>query len=154
MASLSWIDLLLRLIPEALLIILAGYAISKKTVNTKLWFLSSIILSLLNFMFRLLPISTVLPMVLSSISAVIILNFINKIKTVKAILSTIICYVILILSEGVNMIFLGKVLGLDAKKIFLTSNSFMKNLYGLPSLLLFALVVISYYLIFAKRNKI
>lgn len=153
MVGLSWIDFFLRFIPEALIIILAGYAISKKDIDIKLWFISSIILSLLNLLFRSLPINTVLPMVLSSISAIIILNFINKIKTVKSILSTIICFVILILSEGINMILLEKVFGLNTKKIFLSSNILMKNLYGLPSLVIFALVVIVYYLLFTKRKK-
>lgn len=152
-ASLSWIDLFLRHIPEGLLLILAGYAVSRKKFNVKLYLLSSIIISICNFIFKSLPISTVLPMVLSGVVTVIILSLINKIKTVKAILSTIFCYILLIISEGINMILLSKVFGLDSSKIFLTSDPIMKNIYGLPSLLIFGLVIITYYITLCKRKN-
>lgn len=154
MAGLSWIDLFLRHIPEGLLLILAGYAVSRKKIDVNLYLLSSVIISICNFVFKSLPISTVLPMVLSGVVTVIILSLINKIKTVKAILSTIFCYVLLIISEGINMILLNKVFGLDSSKIFLTSNPLMKNIYGLPSLVIFGLIVIIYYMGFSrKKNK-
>lgn len=152
MVGVSWIDLILRHIPEALLLILAGYAVSKEKVNLKLYLFSSIIISLCNFIFKSLPISTVLPIVLSAVVTILILSLINKIKTSKAILSTIICYVILIVSEGINMVLLNKIFGLDASKTFLTSNPLMKNLYGLPSLIIFALVIITYYLVYSREK--
>lgn len=152
MASLSWIDFVLRLIPEALLIILASYAISKKAINVKLWFLSSIILALLSIVFRSLPISRVLPMILSGISSAIILTVINKLNVIKVILSTIICFVILTLAEFTNMILLDKIFLINTEKVFLSSNVFMKNLYGLPSLIIFGLFVIPYYL-YIRRKK-
>lgn len=153
MEGLSWIDIFLRLIPEGLIIILAGYAISKKKVNVKLWFLSGTVLALLNFTYRYLPISRVLPMILAGISATIILASINKIKANKAILSTLICFVILTLSEFANMILLDKIFQLDTKKIFLSSNVWMKNVYGLPSLIIYGGIVVSFYFISIKRKR-
>lgn len=152
MVSLFWEDIILRLIPEALIIILAGYAIAKKTMNIKLYLISSIILALINFLFRALPISTIIPMVLSGIAAVMLLRFVNKIKVIHGILSTLLCYILLIVSEGLNIFLLGKLFGLDTNKIFLTSSPLEKNLYGLPSLLIFGLIIISYYLIFTRKK--
>lgn len=153
MISLTWIDFLIRLIPEALIIILAGYAISKKNLNVKPYLLSAIILALLTFLFRILPISIIISMLLSAITAVILLIYINKIKTIHAILSIIICLILSALAEGANIIFLGNVFKLDTNKIFLESSTLLKNLYGLPSLLLFGIIILSYYFISSKKRN-
>jgi 4-amino-4-deoxy-L-arabinose transferase-like glycosyltransferase len=153
MESLSWIDFFLRLIPEGLIIILAGYAISQKDINIKLYLISSFIIAFLSFIYSQLPVSTTLPMVLTAISTVIILSSINKIKTRKAILSTLICFVLLIITEGINMVLLNKIFNLDTNKIFLSSNTLMRNIYGLPSLLIYGLIVLSCYLILKKRKE-
>jgi len=154
MMKLEWIDFLIRFIPEGLLIILAGYAVSKKRIDVKRYLLSSIIHALFTFGFRQLPISKVMPMVLSAILAVILLVIINKIIPFKAILSTLICFVLSILFEGINMIFLGLILKIDVNKVFISSGSLMRNVYGLPSLLLFALTIGIYFGISRKRAKI
>jgi hypothetical protein len=154
MLKLSWIELFIRIIPEGLIIILAGYAFSKKTINIKLYLLSSIILALLTFGFRSLPISAGLPMVLSATCAVVLLVIINKIIIGKAILSTMICALLSIIAEGANVLLLGEVFNLDINKILVTSGPVVKTLYGLPSLVLFGLIVVTYYFIVMKRKKV
>lgn len=154
MGKLEWIDFFLRLIPESLIIILAGYAVSKKKFNFKLYLLSGVIHALFTFGVRLLPISKFMQMVLSAIVAVILLVIINKIIPLKAILSTLICFILSILFEGVSIIFFELVLKIDYGKIFNTSNPIMKNVYGLPSFLLFASTIIIYFFIAKKREKI
>lgn len=151
MSGLSWLDIFLRLIPEGLIIILAGYALSKKNINTKRYLLSSIILAISIYAFKLLPISAALPMILSIITAIIVLIFVNKINTVHAIISSIICFMLLILTEAVNLFILEKLLNVDIKGIFQNGTPILKYLSGLPSLLVFAAIVLSYY--FISRRK-
>lgn len=153
MAPLHWVDILFRLIPEGLIIILAGYAFSKKKFNFLRYILSSIIHALLTFGYRLLPVSTVMPMVLSAITAIILLISINKILPFKAIFSTLGCFVLSILFEALNMIILELVLKIDIRKVFINSGPIMRNVYGLPSIALFASVVLIYFFITKKRVK-
>ncbi len=153
MTGITWIDIFLRLIPEGLIIILAGYAVSKKAMNIKLYLISSVILAVTTFVLKILPISAALPMMLAAIAAVIILVFINKIKVVHAIIATLVCMILTLITEVVNIFLLEKLFNIDTNKIFQDATPLMRNLYGLPSLLLFAAIVIAYYFI-ARRKKV
>ncbi len=153
MIHLSWMDFVLRYIPEALLIILAGHAVQRKKIKLPNYLISSLILSLLNLIFKALPINAVIPMAMSGVAAILILKYINKIKTFYGIISILICYILLIILEAVNIAILGGVLKLDTNKIFLESTPLIKNLYGLPSLILFALLIIGFYVIRTRKRK-
>lgn len=152
MSGLSWIDIFLRFIPEGLIIILAGYAVSKKVVNVKLYLLSSALLGLITFTLKNLPISAVLPILLSATTAVLLLVFINKIKIIHAIISTTVCLVLSVLIEAINLFALEKLLCVDTYVIFKNATPILRILYGLPSLLVFALIVIAYYFISKRRR--
>lgn len=150
MTGLSWIDFFLRVIPEGFIIILAGYAVSKKAMNIKKYILASSILALAIFVYKILPISAALPLILSIITAIIILVFINKIKTAYAIISTIICFIVIIISEGINL-FLLELFHINTNEILQNDSPFIKYLSGLPSLIILASIVIIYY--FISRRK-
>lgn len=152
MFELSWIDFVFRLIPEGLIIILAGYAVSKKVFNIKLYLLSSIILAVITFVLKNLPISAVLPVLLAAIAAVLLLVFINKIKVVYAIMSTMASLVLSLLIEGLNMVALEKMFQVDTYGVYINATPLLRILYGSPSLLVFAAIVISYYFI-SRRNR-
>ena len=154
MIHLSWLDFLLRHLPEGFIIILAGYAIAKKDINAKLYILSGVLLGVLNFAIKFLPISSIFHMVLSIIAAVAILISINRIKTLYAILSTIICFMITIITEAINMLILSKIFNLDTARIFQESTPLVKNLYGLPSLVLLGLIIVIYYFINKKKKNV
>lgn len=154
MNGITWIDIFLRLIPEGLIIILAGYAVSKKALNMKLYLLSTGILASITFVLKLLPITPALPMILAAIAAVMILTFINKIKIVHAIISTTACLLLTVLTEGINIFALEKLLHIDTHQIFHYSDSLTRNLYGLPSLFLWgAIVLIVYFVNRARETK-
>ena len=150
MSGLSYIDIFLRLLPEAIVIILAGYALSEKKIDTKMYLFSSAILALLTYVYKILPITPALPMLLTAITTVIILVFINKIKVVQAIISTVVCYIVAIFMEGVNIFIMESIFNINTYIIFQDSSPLLRNLYGLPSLFLFAAINISYYFI-ARR---
>lgn len=153
MNGLTWIDFFLRVIPEGLIIILAGYAVSKKAMNIKLYLLSSVFLGLITFGLKNLPVSAVFPVILSAITAVLLLGFINKIKVIYAIISTTVCLILSVLVEGINLFALEKLLKIDTYGIYLDATPILRILYGLPSLLIFAAIVIPYYFISRRKTK-
>ena len=152
MSGLTWIDILIRLIPEGLIIMLAGYAISKKTVTIKPYLLSSILFALITFLVKMLPVSATLPIILSATAAVFLLVFINKIKVIHAVISTIVCLMLSALFEGLNIFALGKIFRIGTNEIFNATPVF-KGLVMLPSLLMLAAVVITFYFIMMKVAK-
>ncbi len=153
MSGISWFDIFLRLIPEGFIIILAGYAVSRTIINAKLYIISSVVLALITYVFKILPISAALPMILSAIVAIILLVYINKIKVIFAVISTIACMILTLLFEGVNIFVLGTLLGIDPDTIFQNTSTILRNVYGLPSLFLFAAIVLTYYLISRRKAK-
>lgn len=152
MSNFSFIDVFLRLIPEGLIIILAGYALAKKSIDTKRYLLSSLIVALSIFIFKLLPISAALPMILSIFIAIIALIFINKIKTAHAIISSVVCFIVMMLTEAINLLVLQTVFHVNTDEVFLNAVPLEKYLYGLPSMLVFAAIVLAYYFI-SKRKR-
>lgn len=152
MSGFSVIDIFLRLIPEGLIIILAGYALSKKSINTKRYLLSSLIVALSIFVFKLLPISAALPMILSILIAIITLIFIDKIKTVHAIISSVVCFILMMLTEAINLLVLETVFHVNTDEVFLNAEPLEKYLYGLPSMLVFAAIVLTYYFILKRKR--
>lgn len=153
MTGLSWIDIVLRLIPEALIIILAGYAVSKTKLDYKRYLLSSLILALVTYVFKILPISALLPTILSAIAAIVILVFINKIKAIYVIISTIACLLLSIFIEAINLYTLKLLTNTDTSILFKTATPILRILYALPSLLVFAAIVLIYYIIILKKNR-
>lgn len=152
--GLTWIDFIMRLIPEGLVMILAGYAVAKMKVNIKKFILSGALYAISIFIFRALPVSSVIPSILSMITVVIILVLINNIKPIHAILACIASFVLLIASETINIfIILNGIMGLDINAIFKDATPVMKNLYGYPSLIIMAIIIIPFYCIYSNKSK-
>jgi hypothetical protein len=145
----SWV---VRIIPEAFIIILAGYAFSKRKLEVIPYIRSSIILATSTFIIGLLPATKVMQMVLSAIVAVVVIVLVNNLKPVKAIFSTLVCLALTISYELLNILLLQMVFGLDTYKIFNESGPLVKNISGLPSYILFASTVIIIYFKISKKE--
>lgn len=150
MLKLTAIEFILRTIPEAFVYILAAYLFSNTKINLRRYLAASILLAVVTFIIRMLPINYGVHTILVVITATIILPYINKIDVIQAIKSIIITIICLLIFEGINIQILYIIFkdGLDS--IFL--NPILKTLYGLPSLICFYIVILSYYLI--KRNTV
>lgn len=153
MPHLTWIEFILRIIPESFIIILAGYAIAKKTIIFKKYTISGVLLAVLIFSFRLLPIGAESHMLLGAVAGTFVLYTINKFKTIESILTVLICGLLVIFAEGINVLILTFFKGLNANEIFNEADAVTKTLYGLPSLIIFAFVVISSYFIRTRRTR-
>ena len=151
MLKLPVIELFLRLIPEAFLLIFAAYVFSKTPVNKGRYILSSILFGSINYFIRLLPIDYGIHSVLGLILFVILLTNINKINVIKSIQAVFINTITMFICEGVNVIIIQFILKKDMNLVF--GDPISKTIYGAPSLLIFACVVGVYYFWSLKRNE-
>lgn len=152
MLKISFVEIILRGIPEGLLFILAGYAFSKYTIQVKRYLISSMLYSVIVYSIRYLPIEYGANTILNLIVIIILLISINKIDIIKAIKSGILVMLLGFISEGVNMFILQVILKKEINLIF--NNNLLKILYGIPSSLIFACVAVTYYLILLKRKEL
>lgn len=152
MLRLTSIELVARLIPEVLLFILATYTFSNTKINLKKYILSSAALGICVFLIRMLPINYGVHTILNLIMLTIITIVINNIDIINGIKASIITSIILFICEGLNVLFLNLLYGDRVQQLI--SDPRTKTIYGMPSLICFAIIVISYYCFLSKRGKV
>lgn len=152
MLKIPLIEVFIRLIPEALLLIFAAHAFSKTVVNKKKYLISSILFGIGNYLIRCLPIDYGIHSVLGFILFATLISNINKINIIKSIQVVFISTIIMFFSEGINVAIIQFILKKDINVLF--KDSILKTLYGVPSLLIFALIVGIYYFRTLKRKNL
>ncbi|EQB88606.1 hypothetical protein J2Z44_003494 [Clostridium punense] len=143
MDKLTFIEFFFRGLPESFLFILAAYAFSKTSLNHKNYIFSSIILAIAGFITRALPIHYGVHIILNLFIFIILAHNVNKIDLVKSITIAIITVVIQCISELINIIIIQFVFKQDLN--YVLSIPKLKILYGMPSLFIFAIVIVTSY---------
>ncbi|EKQ55995.1 MAG: hypothetical protein A370_02397 [Clostridium sp. Maddingley MBC34-26] len=151
MLKITWIEFFFRIIPETFILILGIHVISKKSINILKYILSSVLLSLMIFFVRWLPIYFGVHMIINIILIISIMVVI-RIPIIKSIYSTFLVYFLLTLGEFLNMIMLN-LLNIDTSIEF--SNPLIKCLVGTPSLiiLLISIIIFNYLLKMREGTK-
>lgn len=152
MLRISWFEFIVRGIPEEFLFVLAVYAFSKTGINLKKYLLSGTLFWVLAYLIRLLPIQYGIHTILSLIALIIIVNFINKIDIIKSIRAGLIAVILQFVFEGINVLFIEFILKKDLNSTI--NNPILMTLYGLPSIILFGIFVITYYVRLSKRKEL
>lgn len=152
MLRITPLEFFLRGIPESFIFILAAYAFTRKNIEIKRFISASLILAITGYAVRFLPIHYGVNSILNLIIFIIITVNINKIDIIKAIQVDIIAMIIQFICEGIDVFILQYVFHVDLNTVF--SIPKLKVLYGSPSLLIFAAIVISYYKIVIKRKEL
>ena len=137
MLKLTWIEFFLRLIPETFILICGIHVISRKSFDIPKYIFSSIVMAILSFFIRWLPIYFGVHMIINIILSISIMVIIN-IPVIKAIYSTLLMFFILSLSEFLNMIALS-LLNINIESL----STFLKCLVGVPSLIMMLLFIIA-----------
>lgn len=148
----SLLELFARGIPESALFILASYIFSKKEFNLKRFIISTIVLAILVYLIRKLPIQYGVNNILNIIMFISINIIINKIDIIKSIKIAIVNFITQFLCEGINILIIQYILNIDLNYAFSTSR--LKVIYGFPSLLSFGLIIFTYYNFFSKRRGV
>lgn len=151
MLELTWIEFFFRNIPELFILIWGVHVISRKSFDISQYVLSSIVMAILTFFVRCLPVYFGVHMIINIILIITIMA-ITGIPIIKAIYSTLLMIFILSLSEFLNMIILS-LLKIDTSSQFL--NPVMKCVFGVPSLAILSIFVIimKLFIKYERRNK-
>lgn len=151
MLKVSLLELFFRAIPEAFLFIFAIYAFSKTAINIKKYLISSILFVIIAYSIKFLPIQYGVHTILIFISMIPLTVNINKIHILKAIQSSIIVIILQFICEAINIFIIQNIFKMDLNYVF--NNPTLKILYGIPSLLIFALIVTLYYVRLLRRKN-
>lgn len=152
MLKLTAIEIVARLIPEALIFIFATYALSKTKIDIKRYIIASCLLTACIFIIRMLPISYGVHTILNIMVQAIIIIYINKIEIIDAIKCTITTAISLFILEGLNMLLLTFIFDDQVENIM--GDPFLKTLSGLPSLVAFAIIIVTYYFYLKKKDRL
>lgn len=150
--KLTLLEFFVRVLPDAFFLVLAGYAISRIKIDKKKYIASSCLLGLIGFVTRLLPIQLGVHSILNLIGLMLLLIFINKIDTVKAITSAVIIFIITTALEGLLNFVLVSVLNKDMNLIMSDPN--LRIIYGIPSFIITAVIVGGYYIILSRTGRL
>lgn len=150
MLKLTLLELFLRGVPEGFLIILAGYVFSKTVINKKRYIISSIIYVIAVYLIRLLPIQYGVHTILSIIVIIVLSVNINKISIIKSMQACIMAMILMFVCEGINMIIIEYIFKADI--VHILSEPSLKILYAIPSLLILAAIIATYYLCVARKK--
>ena len=150
MLGINWIELFLRSIPEMLLVVWGIHIIAKKPLDIKKYIFISILLGIVSFLVRELPIyfgvHTIILMILI-IGAMVIVG----IPLLISIYATLFMSLMFSVSEFLNMLIL-KLLGISTN--INSMEPIRKSLMGIPSLvMLFLFLVIIRYLLRKRGIK-
>ena len=151
MLQLNFLEFVFRVIPESFMITY-GIILLSEEKNMSIWkyFLSGICMSINAFCVRLLPISFGVHIIINIILDILIITFI-RIKLIKAIYSTLTMFLILSLSEFINIYVLG-LMNIDFNTESI--NIFKKLLLGIPSLIIMVVFIFIIKLLLKKNMSI
>ncbi|WP_236897403.1 hypothetical protein [Clostridium beijerinckii] len=150
MFKLTCIDFFFRTIPETFILIYGIHTISQKSINIHKYILSGLILSILIFFIRELPIYFGVHTEFSMVATMFTMLFVD-IPLILNIQSTFLIYLMLSLSEFVNMLLLNKA---QVNTDISILEPLIRCLYGIPSLIILILLIISIKFLLKKRRLI
>ncbi|ACA44918.1 hypothetical protein [Clostridium botulinum] len=152
MLKLSIIEFVARATPEAFLLIFSVYTFSNTRMNKKNYLLSSFLMLIMIFIIRSLPISYSIHTILSIMVLILLSYIINRIDVIRAVKSTIITIILQLICEGTNIFIIQYILKGDMNHIFRDPN--LKTIYGIPSLIIFACIIVLRYIRLLKRKEL
>ncbi|AVK47215.1 hypothetical protein AXY43_03810 [Clostridium sp. MF28] len=139
MFRLTCVDFFFRLIPESFILIWGIHIFSRKTIDMFKYILSSLILAILCFIIRCLPIYYGVNTDICIMLTIIIVMFIIDIPLIKNLLGTFLLYFMLSLSETMNMLLLNS---LNVSTDISVLQPITRCIYGIPSLIIFITSII------------
>jgi len=140
-----------RTLPESFLVIFVIQAFSNSKMKKSKYVLSSILLSIIVYSIRLLPIHYGVHTILNLIAIILVCTFINEITTIKAITYSLILVSFLALSEALNLYFIYKIFGENIANTL--KDPLKKCIYLMPSMIILVIIVLFIFKIKDRRVK-
>ncbi|AGK98836.1 hypothetical protein [Clostridium pasteurianum] len=148
MLRLTPLEFFFRSIPECFLIVMMAHIFCNKTISKKLIAEATIILSILIYLIRLLPIVFGVHTVLGSIAFIIIGVYILNISINTSVASILVSVISIIICEFINNFILVYIF-----KINKFDNVGLRLIYTTPSLTMFMFIVAMFYIFMDKIKK-
>lgn len=139
MLQLEPIELILRAIPEGFLYMFGMYIFSNTKINKYKYIISSLITGVIIFLIRELPINYGVHTMLLILFIIFFSIFYAKVDPVNSVKGTLICFIFQFLSEFINLGLLN-MLNLNIDLLF--KDPIMKNVLGMPSLIITLLLIL------------
>lgn len=152
MLKVSFLEVIIRGIPESLIFFLAAYAYTKNKIKLDKYLISVMLQSVIVYIIRFLPIQNGAYVILNLGLFTTILIIINKFEIIQAIKAGIIIMLCEFICEGVNVFFLQFILKKDLNSLF--KDPILRILYSSPSIIFFGVIVIAYYIRLLKRKEL
>ncbi|MEG0296852.1 MAG: hypothetical protein RR486_15530 [Clostridium sp.] len=144
--TITILEIIARGIPESFLLIFGIYAITKTTINKKKYIYSSLIVCLLVYFIRKLPINFGVHTILMMFILNIIMVKFNEIDFMESIKATVLIIGMQFIFEGINLMLIVTIFGEIEPML---SNPINKLMTGAPSLVMLFLAVVFIY----KKGK-
>ncbi|MCQ2019729.1 hypothetical protein [Clostridium butyricum] len=144
MLKLTVFEFLLRLIPEAFVLMFALFMLCNIEVVMNRYIVSSILLGIFEYIIRFLPINYGVNTIIGIFIMIIIMYRINNSDMIASVKASLIVTIILFICEWVNVLLLNIVLG-DKLEIIM-NNFVLKTIAGIPSLICLAIITWIYHL--------
>jgi len=145
------VELVIRTLPECFFIIFVIQVFSNYKINKNKYVLSSILLSIIMYSIRLLPIHYGVHTILNIIAIVLICTFINEVTPIKSITYSLILMSLLALSEALNLYFIYKIFGENVANTL--KNPLKKCIYLMPSMIILVITILFVFKIKDRRLK-
>lgn len=152
MIKISFLEFLIRGIPEGLVFFLAVHAFAKKTIEIDKYLFSSMVYWINVYLIKFLTIQNGTYLILNVIVSIIIVITINKIEIIEAIKSCISSTILLLGCEGMNVFLIQFILRKDINEVF--EQRMLKIMYLSPSLVIFGCIAMYSYIRFIKGKEL
>lgn len=149
MLTLTWIELLLGVIPECFVFVYGVHKFSNKPMCTKRVVISALLMALFGYLVRLLPIQFGVHTLIIIMIFIVVSIYINRIEMIKAIASLLLLFIIRLITEWLTFFMLKKMFNISTDDLF--HEPVKKVLYTLPSLFMFFAAILVVY--FLKNRK-
>jgi len=150
--DLTILEFFLRGIPEAFLFIFAAYAFSNDKIIKKKYILSGITLAIAGFITRALPVHYGVHTILNLFAFIVIASYISKIDLGKSMQVGIMVIILQFICEAINVFMIQYLFKANVEEVF--NDATLKILYGIPSTLIFAGIIFTYYFKISKKNEL
>ena len=151
MLNVTLVDFIFRAIPEAFIHIFAMYVFVGAKIDKKSYTKASILLAMMMFIIRSLPISYGIHTILIIMAMITLSITLNKLSIIDTIRAAIINVIIQFIAEGLNILFIQMILKKDLEVVIIEPLS--KVRYGIPSLIIWVAIIFIYYKFMGKKRK-
>lgn len=151
MLKISIFELFVAVIPEVFTFVIGAYILANEKFCGKRIIIIGLLSGIATYFVRLLPIFPGGNILFSILIMVSLLVIIGRLETMKAITSTLMLFVVRLITEWLNIMFLVQVFHRTLEEV--DKDPITKTLSFIPSVVLFALIIFTIYLIKRKKKK-